>query len=1080
MLMRFVQFTSVTCILILCVSSSAVHAGDLAKSQVDYIKHVKPLLAEKCASCHGVLKQEAGLRLDHRDLIATGGDSGPAFDLRTVSNSLLLHRIQSDDEDLRMPPAGEGSALTEDQVGLLRRWIEEGAKAPEEEIVASPLDHWAFQPVDLSPERSLAEGRNPIDELLIAKHRSLGLKPVARAERSLLIRRLYLNVIGLPPTVQQLQDARPVDQIIDELLSSPHHGERWARHWMDVWRYSDWYGLGKQLRYSQKHMWHWRDWIVKSLNDDKGYDRMVLEMLAGDELEPENPEAVTGTGFLARNYYLFNRTTWLDQTIEHTGKAFLGLTFNCAKCHDHKYDPVSQVDYYQFRAFFEPHHIRLDPLPGVIGFERDGLPRAFDRNPDAVTQLHRRGNPKDPDPDVPIKPSVPQVFAQQQAIVQPVDLPVQAFAPVMREDVTDAVRESIVKAIQKAEAELAAAEQELSQSEKVAEVTEQTDWEFEDSFDALNRDRWEVVGDWSSDQGTVLRRTATREAEYLRLKERLPDNFELTCRYTTTGGAMYKSVTFRFDESDDRQFANFVYTSAHEPGPKVQVAEVRQGKSVYPASGRAARSIQVGQPYELRIAVRNRLVNVWLDDVFVVSYKLSERGADRRLSLSGFDATVAFDWIRIRTLPDSVNLTPASGADSSKELAPEDRLKVAQAKLAFEKQRLREFDVVLAAEKCKARQLLGESVEEQPQLFRKAAIEQAQLRLQETRLRLAKLTTDPNGRATVQQQLEAAEEKLQAAKDGAGNYLSPMFAQVALTGPDDDTKKHETMFLPTSSGRRLTLARWIVSKQNPLMARVAVNHAWMRHFGEPLVESVFDFGLRAKRPLHLDVLDCLAAEFIRSGYSFRHLHRLILTSDAYQRSASSLHAAPATKQIDPGNQYLWKMNTRRMESQVLRDSLLHLAGTLNLQMGGPSVAVGPNSRRRSLYFLHSRDQHDLFLSTFDDADLLQCYRRSESVVPQQALALANSKLALTAAEQIQKRLAEGLPEENDAAFISAAFFALLARDAAGDEQAACLEFCQKLDGLLAADGLPEADRRARIRIRLIDSLINHNDFISIR
>ena len=197
---------------------------------------------------------------------------------------------------------------------------------------------------------------NPID-ILLQKNRAVrSLKTQPLAERSILIRRLYLDLIGLPPTRAQLNDQRPWGEIVDELLNNPQHGERWARHWMDVWRYTDWYGLGAQLRNSQKHIWHWRDWIVESLNQDKGYDRMIQEMIAADELAPEDANALRATGFLARNYYLFNRTTWLDATIEHTGKAFLGLTLNCAKCHDHKYDPITHEDYYRFRAIFE--HIR--------------------------------------------------------------------------------------------------------------------------------------------------------------------------------------------------------------------------------------------------------------------------------------------------------------------------------------------------------------------------------------------------------------------------------------------------------------------------------------------------------------------------------------------------------------------------------------------------------------------------------------------------------------------------------------------------------------------------------------------------
>ena len=196
------------------------------------------------------------------------------------------------------------------------------------------------------------------------------MTPQGPAERSLLLRRVYLDLIGLPPTREEMQaflgDKSPdaYEKVVDRLLASPQYGERWGRHWMDVWRYSDWWGLGAELRNSQKHIWHWRDWIVESLNEDKGYDRMLREMLAADELYPTDPDALRATGFLARHYFIFNRTTWLDETVEHTGKAFLGLTFNCCKCHDHKYDPFSQADYYRFRAIFEPYQIRTDNVPG--------------------------------------------------------------------------------------------------------------------------------------------------------------------------------------------------------------------------------------------------------------------------------------------------------------------------------------------------------------------------------------------------------------------------------------------------------------------------------------------------------------------------------------------------------------------------------------------------------------------------------------------------------------------------------------------------------------------------------------------
>ena len=290
---------------------SLAQAEKGAEDHADYVK-VKSLLAAKCYSCHGALKQKAKLRLDTRDLMLKGEviASGKA------AKSLLIERVEDRSED-RMPPPEDGAPLKPEEIVLLRRWIDDGANAPADEPVPQgPSEHWAFKTPNRTPLP--ADAGNPIDALLEKSRGKLGLKAQLEAERTILIRRLYLDLIGLPPTREQLEDTRPWKSIVDELLASPQHGERWARHWMDVWRYSDWYGLGKQLRNSQKHIWRWRDWIVESLNADKGFDRMIEEMLAADELAPDDTDTLRASGFLARNYYLFNRTTWLDSTIEHT------------------------------------------------------------------------------------------------------------------------------------------------------------------------------------------------------------------------------------------------------------------------------------------------------------------------------------------------------------------------------------------------------------------------------------------------------------------------------------------------------------------------------------------------------------------------------------------------------------------------------------------------------------------------------------------------------------------------------------------------------------------------------------------
>lgn len=363
---------------------------------VDYAKDIKPLLKERCYACHGALKQKASLRLDTVALMKTGGDNGDA-------TKHLLDRLTTTDKSDRMPPEGEGAMFNAEQVAKVREWIAVGAPGlTDEQPEADPRAHWAYQ----APQNT----HKTIDALhavhLAAKH----LKPQPAAAHDVWLRRVSFDLTGLPPSdssdMSDLSDA----QLIDRLLASPQFGERWARHFMDIWRYCDWYGLGAQLRHSQKHIWHWRDWIIESLNADKGYDRMIIEQLAGDELAPEDRSMLRATGFLARSYYLFNRTTWLDETIEHTSRAFLGLTMQCVKCHDHKYDPIDQADYYRLRAVFEPLHVRLDPLPGVTDFEKNGLPRVFDLHLDRATFRHIRGDEKNEDKSKPMTPGIPGVL----------------------------------------------------------------------------------------------------------------------------------------------------------------------------------------------------------------------------------------------------------------------------------------------------------------------------------------------------------------------------------------------------------------------------------------------------------------------------------------------------------------------------------------------------------------------------------------------------------------------------------------------------------------------------------------------
>ena len=345
-----------------------------------------------------------------------GGRSGPAIVPGKSSASLLLDAVTGKDRP-RMPPEKDGPALAPNQIALLRAWIEQGAKAPRRQPPKIRASTGPSRNPFVPPCRRPPQPVTP-STFLWRRHEpgpGCDLRPAASKE--VLLRRVSLDLIGLPPTRAELQaflaDTAPdaYEKVVDRLLASPRHGEHWARHWMDVWRYSDWYGRRAvpDVWNSAPQIWRWRDWIVRSLNADKGYDRMVQEMLAGDEMAPEDDEAGHATGYLVRNWYALNPNQWMRDVVEHTGKAFLGLTFNCCHCHDHKYDPISQEEYFRFRAFFEPLGLRQDRVPGEADpgpFQKynysqlrkvvpTGCVRVLDENPATPTRMYRMGDERD-------------------------------------------------------------------------------------------------------------------------------------------------------------------------------------------------------------------------------------------------------------------------------------------------------------------------------------------------------------------------------------------------------------------------------------------------------------------------------------------------------------------------------------------------------------------------------------------------------------------------------------------------------------------------------------------------------------
>ncbi len=1096
----------------LVAATLLVPAIGRAADPVDYRKDVKPVLQERCYACHGALAQKAKLRVDSGAHLLKGGVVVPG----KPGASELVSRVSSDDEATRMPP--EGHALKPEQIAKIKLWIEQGAKVPADDAPEpDPRDHWSFRsPARPEIPKTNNQITNPIDAFIVAEWQKRGLTPVGPADKRVLLRRVYLDLIGLPPTPEQIEefvkDERPdaYERVVDRLLASPQYGERWGRHFLDIWRYSDWWGLGAELRNSQRHIWHWRDWTIESFNADLGYDEMIRQMLAADELYPTDEKKLRATGYLARSYFLFNRTSWLDEVVEHTGKGFLGLTFNCCKCHDHKYDPIKQADYYSFRAIFEPYQLRTDFIAGELDAMRAGLPRAFDANPDAKTPFHIRGDERNPDKDRAVLPGLPQFLAPNGLKFTPVKLPVLAYRPGARPEVVAAHKRAAETKFANAKAALASAQAERAKIAKTAPPADKPKpiegkLVFKDDFAKANPDVWETgPGTWKHEKGRLLQQEPGGERSHLRTKSTPPADFEAKFDFTITGGDPYRSVGISFDVSEGNEI--LVYVSAG--GSKLQVAYKNGGNYVYPADGAVNMPIPVEKPLELHVRIRGSLLNVSYNGNHSLAYLLPIARKQGKIDLITYTATAAFTGFVLRELPADFELVQPKGAKVA-PFTPE----VAEANVTAAERAVAVAEAELAALEARAKADASGTKDDAKTAAvaeKKAAVLAAELALAQADAEVKRAA--PATKAAAEQKRKTADAALSAAKKAAenpGETYTPIPGAVRSAESNLDTRPKFGPFPDTSTGRRTALANWIASKDNPLTARVAVNHVWLRHFGRPLVANVFEFGRKGAAPSHPELLDWLACEFqdptpnplprgerglsappsfLGKGagglgsakpWSFKHLHRLIVTSHTYRLSSSSA-SADASARIDPENRYYWRMNSVRMEAQTIRDSLLHIAGDLDLTMSGPPIPIPQQdaSRRRSLYFIHSHNEHNKLLDTFDNANVLECYRRSESIVPQQALALWNSKLAQTTAAKINDRLHANLKDADDTRFVTLAFETVLGTSPSKDELATCLEALVELRGALK--DVKEPEQTKRVRLQVVQALINHNDFVTVR
>ena len=705
--------------------------------------------------------------------------------------------------------------------------------------------------------------RNPIDHFIAAEHQERGLTPQPHAEPEILLRRIYLDLTGLSPSPADIRNfikesrtnRNAYENVVDKLLDDPAYGERWGRHWMDVWRYSDWAGYKASLRDSQRHIWHWRDWIVESLNKDKPYDRMLVEMLAADELVPDDADAIRATGFLARNYFR-DRDAWMDNVVKHTAQGFLGLTVGCAKCHDHMYDPISQRDYYSMRAIFERYNVRTDRIAGVLDVAKNGIPRAYDNSLTAETWLFESGDERRPLKDESIPPGIPGSLGGTFSI-EPVSLPLFASKPDRRDFVKRDLIAQAEKAVTDAKGEIAV----RAADAKLAALVAVLDIEVLEDGGQKDSEAW------------------TLAAKKL---------FELQ-REAAVSDARWKLAT---GES------------------AVVKAEAALAKAVKEKN------------------------------------KTSESKANKSL-------------------------------------------------------------------------------------------------------------------ATAKKTVTAAQKTLASAEKALSAEVTTKYVP-----------RKQSVYPATSNGRRLAFARWLTARQNPLTARVAINHIWLRHFGQPVVPTVNEFGGNGREPTHPALLDWLADEFMTRNWGMKEIHRLIVTSASYRMSSLS-DASNLT--VDPDNHFLWRMPTRRMEGEIVRDNLLHISGRIDRTMGGPDIdnKLAQSSMRRSIYLRHAHEKLVEFVQIFDGPSVTECYMRENSVKPHQALALVNSPLTVEGSSKLAKRLhdeTDGLPES----FIEEAYLTILNRSPIPEEAALCRKHL--------GNGQPDSTTPATLPRceMLVNVLFNHNDFIAIR
>lgn len=1073
---------------------------------------IRPLLVERCWKCHSERKQEGGLRLDSRAAILAGGDLGAAATPGDPAASRISEAVGYAG-DIQMPPNGK---LSEREIAAINRWVHDGLAWSKADSHSTPTSGksgtvtaprptpWSFQPVTdpAVPDVQKPDWcRSPLDRFILSRLEAAGMNPAPQADKWTLIRRAKFDLLGLPPTPSEidafLSDNAPdaFARLVDRFLASPEYGQRWGRHWLDVARYADSNGQDENLAYI--NAFRYRDYVVDAFNGDKPYDQFVREQLAGDLLpdsrdDEQRYERLVATGFLtlgpkmlAEDDPVKMEMDIVDEQVDTIGAAFLGLTLGCARCHDHKFDPISTADYYALAGIFKSTRT-MDNFKVVAQWHERPLATPAEV---ATVAEHRD-----------------RVAGKKAELAAHVDRANRALVTTARERLAD----YLLAATELLEAPALVS---LVQGSMVAGGTSlppETILREAEKFDRGN-----VLVDtthYGAGIGIILNRGELPNYVEYDLKVPHAGWYQLELRYAATEP---RSVQVLIDGKLRKADAAAQATGSWNPDSQRWCPD---GVFELPAGMVVLRIERAGPfPHLDRIALVPRMS----DPPHAIHAPQSpDELARERCLLVGFLTQWVSHLAQAKQDANSVWqlwFAYQKNADISPDQFRGVAATVANRVLAAGKP-------ATAAELATRYQALIEAAASRdqkslPTAEKKATPTPGDAPADPVDEALRRIVSDPQGPLRTFAQAEAhfsapdrdAVTRLQrevvelertappalpqamAVEDGKatdlrihlrGSHLA--LGEIAPRGFPRALGGKESP-LPSAASGRLELAQWVTNPGNPLVSRVMVNRLWRWHFGAGLVRSTDNFGNLGERPSHPELLDWLAMRFVASGWSVKAMHRLIMLSATYQMSTT--YNATASN-ADPDNRLLWRMNRRRLEAEAVRDALLFVGGQLDTSLRGTLLTAKPReyvtgtasvnatnyvTDRRSLYLPVVRSALYEPLQAFDFAEPTTIKGDRESTtIASQALFMMNSDVVNEQSSRLAARLVAQHPDDV-AARVRDLYDCALGRAPAESETARALAFVNHYGTAAAADGASASDVLAWQALCRV--LLSSNEFL---